>query len=312
MPEIGTRDEGSGVAGARVATREIDDLRVYLSEASRYPLLRAEGERALAHTFRGARTALARSSERKALALEAELSAARRALIEHNLRLVLSIAMRYRHLGLELSDLVQEGNIGLMHAVERFDPDREVRFSTYATWWIRQSITRALSKRSRTVRIPIGKEQLARRTARKRAALTSRLGRAPRLDELAVDVGASESAVQSALNTDFVMQSLDAPVDERGLRRELQADDSTASPLASTLEREKSETVEGLIASLPARKQLILRMRYGVGFDSEHTLEQIGTLLNLTRERIRQLEREALTELRSRCQHLVPADLLGT
>jgi RNA polymerase primary sigma factor len=238
-----------------------DTFGLYLSETRRFPLLRASEEKRLARTLRRTR------ARRKTSASE---RTARDLLIERNLRLVVSIAKRYLHLGMELSDLVQEGNIGLMRAVERFDPERDVRFSTYAVWWIRQAITRALSSKSRTVRVPIRQFQLARKAMRARAALTG-AARKPQLPEIASDVGASLPRVESALAALTPLESLDALAVEGGSPRwELLANNGATSAWRAALETETREKVNALIETLSPREELILRMRFAVGLPHPH------------------------------------------
>lgn len=267
----------------------VDAFGLYLAETRRFPLLPASEEKRLARIVRSHRRRRTPAGKRTA----------RDRLIELNLRLVISVAKRYRHFGMELSDLVQEGNLGLMRAVERFDPDRNVRFSTYAVWWIRQAITRALYAKSRTVRVPIHQAQLARR-ALQRSVDSNALERGrPRRPELAHEAGASVPRVESALAALTPPDSLDALAVEDGTPRwELMADEGALSPWSAVLENETRERVGALIATLSPRDQLVLRMRFAIGFDRPHTLEEIGTELHLTRERVRQLERDALVHLR--------------
>jgi RNA polymerase primary sigma factor len=232
-------------------------------------------------------------------------------LIERNLRLVITVARRYSHLGMELSDLVQEGNIGLMRAVERFDPDRNVRFSTYAAWWIRQAITRALCSKSRTVRVPIHQAQIARKAIQTRYALTT-LGRKPQAPEIAREVGASVPRVESALAALTPLESLDELAIEDGSPRwELMADASITSPWKAAGEAETREKVNALIGTLVPREETIVRMRFAVGYPHPYTLEEIGARLNLTRERVRQLEKEALERLRREATKRRLQSLLG-
>lgn len=272
---------------------------VLVREAPRSAPLNAVEEKRVARTFCESRAALASSTGARRKALEAELTRSRTTLIERNLRLVVYLARRYVNMGLELSDLVQEGNIGLMQAVERFDPDRDVRFSTYASWWIRQSITRALCLRSRTVRTPINKGQLALKALRASARLEAQLGRKAELFEIASALGVSGPRVKEALDALTRVESLDAPAVDGGTPRwELTRDEKAVSPWRVVIARDRRDKVRTVISTLPPREQTIVRMRFAIGFEQPHTLEEIGAALGLTRERVRQLEIHAMERLR--------------
>jgi RNA polymerase primary sigma factor len=279
----------------------IDTLGRYLGETRRYPLLERETEQRLARAMRESESRLETSPSGAELRSARKMfERSRQRMIESNLRLVVSIAKRYKNLGMELSDLVQEGNIGLMQAVERFDPRRNLKFSTYATWWIRQAVTRALSQKSRTIKVPINKIELARVASRARGKLRERLGRDPTLEEISKAVGVPEKNVDASLRSMPQMESLDASAVEDGSPRwELQSDDKSASPLKSAVDRDLREKIQKVLDVLPPRQALVMRMRYGIGFRSEYKLEEIGRVLNLTRERVRQLESESLRRLRA-------------
>ena len=279
--------------------RSEDALAFYLKETRRYPLLNARQESAAAKAMRTRRRALRFGSREDMLEAARELDLNRRTLIEANLRLVVFVARRYRNMGMELCDLVQEGNLGLMEAVERFDPRRNLRFSTYATWWIRQAITRALSQKSRPVKVPLEKLTLARLAINARPRLEMRLGRKPLVDEIAREVGSPVGKVQAALGFMPRMESLDARIGEDGSARwELQSDPASPSPWDSALDRDRRDKIRSILEVLPQRQQLILQMRFGIGLDSEHSLAEIGKILCLSRERVRQLQQDALRRLR--------------
>ena len=281
---------------------DLDTLGQYLKETHRHPLLNREQEQKVSRAMRKSERALRRkSSDRTARrAAQKEFDETRARMIESNLRLVVSIAKRYKNMGMELSDLVQEGNIGLMQAVERFDPRRNLKFSTYATWWIRQAITRALSQKSRTIKVPINKLELVRIATRAKVKLEEQLGRSPSTKEVSKAVGAPAYQVEAALQSIPHLESLDALAVEDGSPRwELQSDERSESPWQLVVDRDMREKVRATLELLPPRQQLIVRMRFGIGFSSEYNLEEIGKVLNLTRERVRQLEVEALQRLRA-------------
>jgi RNA polymerase primary sigma factor len=280
---------------------DIDTLGLYLKESHRYPLMNREKEQEVSRAMKKSERLLEDgvSSEQGRKALQT-FDATRRKMIESNLRLVVSIAKRYQNMGMDLTDLVQEGNIGLMQAVERFDPRRNLKFSTYATWWIRQAVTRALSQKSRTIKVPINKVELARVSNRARKKLEEQLGREPTTDEIAKKVGVPAAQVDAALKAMPQLESLDTLAVEDGSPRwELQSDDNSLSPWQAVVDRDMREKVLKALEVLPERQRIIVRMRYGIGFHSEYNLEEIGEVLNLTRERVRQLELDSLRRLRA-------------
>ncbi len=292
---------------------DLDALGQYLKETHRYPLMNREKEQEVARAMRASESHLEENPKgNKRRAVRRTFEQSRQRMIESNLRLVVSIAKRYKNMGMELGDLVQEGNIGLMQAVERFDPRRNLKFSTYATWWIRQAITRALSQKSRTIKVPINKLELVRMANRAKGKLEERLGRKPSMNEVAKAVGAPVGQVDLALKSIPHLESLDALAIEDGSPRwELQSDDRIESPWQVAVDRDLREKVKEALEVLPPRQQLIVRMRFGIGFKSDYNLEEIGKVLNLTRERVRQLEVEALRRLRAAGDHRALIDFLN-
>jgi RNA polymerase primary sigma factor len=272
----------------RNATRRSDALpdpvRRLLAESERHPLLTPVQERRLARA--------ASSGDRRA----------RQQLIESNLRLVVAIARRFTGLGLPLADLVQEGAIGLTHAADRFDWRRGSRFGTYAAWWIKQSIMRALTEQSRTIRLPhylVAQQVTIRRTA---AALETRLARAPTLEEVAAEAGLPVEAVELAVAAVAAGRSLNDPVAGDGQEDsvellELVPDPSAPDPRVLAEAADERELVDEAVDHLPQREREIIRRHFGFGDGRGETLEAIAADLGVARERVRQVEQHALARL---------------
>jgi RNA polymerase primary sigma factor len=286
VPAAKKRTRRTGRTRAAQLPRAVDEgresLDFYLQEISRIPLLKVEEETALARrAFRGD--------------VEAQERLAR-----HNVRFVVSVAKKFQNRGVPLMDLIGEGNLGLMTAARKFDPDRGVKFISYAVWWIRQAIQAAIARHGRPVRVPLNRTADLNRLGRATTLLTERLGRAPTTEELVKATGLTRDAVRALSALHIEAMRLDHPVreaDERG-RMERFVPLTQEGTDATTMANSRSDDLDAALAALPARDAKVLRLYFGLDDGKTRTLEEIGRMMGVTRERIRQLRDRALRQLR--------------
>lgn len=262
-----------------------DSIKLYLKEIGRIPLLNAEEE-----------IKFARLIEKGGKAGDE----AKRKLVQANLRLVVSIAKKYLNRGLPFLDLIQEGNLGLIRAAEKFDHEKGYKFSTYATWWIRQGITRSLADKSRTIRVPVHMVETINRYKKISRQLSQELTRKPTDQELAWAMGVTMKKLKEIMNANKTPVSLETPLgkDEDSSLSEFIADEPKCQPDVSSTERMLREHIKELLVDLLPREAEVLKLRYGLEDGQTRTLEQVGRIFNITRERVRQIEFKAMKKLR--------------
>ena len=286
-----------------------DLLQVYLAEVARHPLLSRADEVELSAQIRAGAAARRELAAERELddAVEAELEAvvqrgdeARDRFVRANLRLVVSLAKRYTQRGLPFLDLIQEGNIGLMRAVEKFDYRRGYRFSTYATWWIRQAVSRAIADQARTIRVPVHMVEALNKVMRTIRIMVQETGREPTEEDLAVRLGLPLEKVQRIVRIVQDPISLETPLGDEGDSHlgDLVADPQAVSPADAVAGSHLRKQTARALSSLSPREEHILRMRFGIGEGMDHTLEEVGQAFAVTRERVRQIEAKALRKLR--------------
>ncbi len=306
----------------RVDRDEEDLVRLYLTDIGQYPLLTKDDEVRLAQAIEGgvaARNELETKGSSVSAPRRRELrrlvtagEAAQQTFVESNLRLVVSIAKKYQASGLPLLDLIQEGNLGLMHAVEKFDWRKGFKFSTYATWWIRQAITRGIANTGRTIRLPVHAGDTLARVQKAQARLELKLGRPATLAELGAEVEMPEDKLVEALRFRAEPLSLSEPLREDGDAElgDVVEDRAAESPFEVAATALLPVEIARLLAPLDEREREIIRLRFGLDRGEPRTLEEVGEHFNLTRERIRQIEARAMSKLRHPSSDTGARDLL--
>jgi len=338
-PEIGPRDEDLeeedlnfemahlsdliNDAGYQQALDTDDVVGLYLKEAGRVPLLTADEEVTLAKRMEACVWAKARlehtdedtlpwSEEQSLRQLVADGDAAQEHLIRANARLVISVAKKYIGRGVPFLDLIQEGNIGLIRATNKFEYQRGHKFSTYATWWIRQAVSRAVADQGRTIRVPVHMGDQLNRMRRVQLQLLQELGRDPKIEELAVGMETTPDKVENLLEISRRPVSLETPIDDEGDSTfgDFVEDASSPAPAEEVANHLLQEQIQQALDKLPPREAQILRLRYGLADGRVYTLEEVGQTIGVTRERVRQLEAQALNRLRQSSAHVILRDYL--
>jgi len=294
-------------------TKESDPLALYFKQISRYPLLTVQDEQDIGEQIVNYRNQLEKLEEKylgneddpgyikQKKAMETVLLDYKNKMINSNLRLVVSIAKNYQHRGLALLDLIDEGNIGLIEAVERFDYTRGCRFSTYGTWWIRQAVIKSIADKGRVIRIPIHMLNTIKKCYFVAKQLTQDLGRDPSEEELADYLGLSINKVKEIIKHSQETTSLDTIVDDGNMTRlaDLIRDDSMTEPFEAAFSMTLQETIGTILSHLSQREMKIIQLRYGLDGEVPLTLEETGKLLGITRERVRQIQEKAAHKLRN-------------
>ncbi|MFQ3620602.1 MAG: sigma-70 family RNA polymerase sigma factor [Spirochaetales bacterium] len=292
---------------------DADPLALYLKQISQYPLLTIEEEQQIGEKIQSLRTKLTELHKqekscphaqdkilKKIKKLEEELRSQKNRMINSNLRLVVSIAKKYQHRGLSLLDLIDEGNIGLIEAVERFDYTKGCRFSTYGTWWIRQAIIKSLADKGRVIRIPIHMLNTIKKCYYVAKNLTQELGRDPNHMEISESMQISTEKVNTLFKLSQETASLDTTVDEDNQTRlsDLIRDEGNSEPFEQAFHLTVQDTLSEVLKNLSNREMRIIQLRFGLDGEGPLTLEETGKLLGITRERVRQIQEKALSKLR--------------
>ena len=281
LDSLSSEDEEETAVSETVVSTD-DPVRIYLKEIGRVPLLSPDEEAQVAEKI-----------------LQGDEEASMR-LVEANLRLVVSIAKRYLGRGMQLLDLIQEGNLGLMKAVEKFDHTKGFKFSTYATWWIRQAITRAIADQSRTIRIPVHMGETISKIKKASIQLLHENGHEPTVEEIAEYIDTSPDKIKEAMRASQEPVSLETPIgeEEDSHLGDFIPDDSTLTPQEAALQAMLKEQLDSVLSTLTPREEKVIRLRFGLDDGRPRTLEEVGEVFDVTRERIRQIEAKALRKLR--------------